>query len=399
MNRRPLSLSAYLALVRGGASSLEDLPARPEGPLVWAYGARPEQARALASLGQRFRQQFPDVQVALTGCDAPGGDFMPVPLPPEKLGACESFVQHLQPDVVLWAGQDLRPAVLSCARDRGARLILLDAQDRPWQVSVPKWFPDPAPAALRLFDTLYSTDSAAARRLRRLGVDHQNIRRGAALVAAQPPLACDDALYEEAAEKLAGRPMWLAAHLRASEMRDVLYAHRQAVRLAHRLVLIIVPEHEEEALNILDAAKQAKLRVCNWDMGETPDENTQVLLTEGPEEIGLWYRMAPLVFLGGSLAPGIGGHDPFEAAAQGAAILYGPHVGQYLPAYSLLAGAGAARIVRDGDSLASAVSNLVAPDLAATMAHAGWEVISSGAEMEDKVISEISDHIDKKALA
>ena len=129
-----------------------------------------------------------------------------------------------------------------------------------------------------------------------------------------------------------------------------------------------------------------------------PDENTQVFVAENPGELGLWYRLAPLSFLGGSLVPGHGGHDPFEAATLGSAILTGPTSGG-IGAYTRLVEAGAARIVRDTDSLAAAVSNLIAPDQAAAMAHAGWDVISAGAALADAVVAELGDLLDKRGAA
>ena len=125
-----------------------------------------------------------------------------------------------------------------------------------------------------------------------------------------------------------------------------------------------------------------------------PDETTQMILTETPGELGLWYRLAPLVFLGGSLVPGHGGEDPLEAAVHGTALLYGPNVGRHLPAYSRLAEAGAARIVRDFDSLSAAVSQLIAPDRAAAMAHAGWDVVSQGAALTDELLTLAGDWLD-----
>ena len=83
-----------------------------------------------------------------------------------------------------------------------------------------------------------------------------------------------------------------------------------------------------------------------------------------------------------------------EPAALGSAILYGPNVGRYLEVYSRFANAGAARIVKDSDTLASAVQQCLAPDQAALMAAAGWNVASSGAEVTDKVIELVHDTLD-----
>ena len=111
------------------------------------------------------------------------------------------------------------------------------------------------------------------------------------------------------------------------------------------------------------------------------------------------YRLAPVTFLGGSLVSGVGGRDPFEAAALGSAILYGPNVGRYLAAYSRLASVGAARIVKDAETLAGAVQRLSAPDQAAAMAHAAWEVVTQGAEATDRLLDLLQDTLDLAEVA
>ncbi|NOR32353.1 MAG: 3-deoxy-D-manno-octulosonic acid transferase, partial [Sulfitobacter sp.] len=101
-------------------------------------------------------------------------------------------------------------------------------------------------------------------------------------------------------------------------------------------------------------------------------------------------------FLGSSLHSGPGGCDPFEAAALGSAVLYGPKVRRFLPSYTRLAAEGAARIVNDATALGTAVSRLIAPDQAAVMAHAGWDVISRGAALTDKVIDLVQETLDQQ---
>jgi 3-deoxy-D-manno-octulosonic-acid transferase len=398
--RRALGLTAYLTYARGGASGPVTAPlARPSGPLVWAHAEGPRRGRALASLCARLRQQRPEVTVVHSGEMPAQAEAQGTPLPREHLGDCEAFLARLKPDVLLWASQSLRPALLHSAAAQGCRLIGLDAADAPWPTAAPRWLPDPAAGALSLFDHLFTHGNAATRRLRRMGVAGPVLHDAAPLIDTAPPLDCPTALHEEMAAGLTGRPVWLAAHLRGEEIGDVLSAHRHAVRLAHRLLLIVAPASARDAAMIARAVRASQMRVCDWEAGEMPDEYTQVLMAGSPEELGLWYRLAPLAFLGGSLLPGVGGQDPFEAAALGAAILYGPNVGKYLDAYSLLVEAGAARIVRDADSLGTAVSHLVAPDQAAGMAHAGWDVISCRAALVDEVLALVGEALDSRRSA
>jgi 3-deoxy-D-manno-octulosonic-acid transferase len=65
-----------------------------------------------------------------------------------------------------------------------------------------------------------------------------------------------------------------------------------------------------------------------------------------------------------------------------------------LQSYSRLAAAGAARIINDSAALSMAVSRLVAPDQAAIMAHAGWEVVSEGAALMDRITDLVQDMLD-----
>lgn len=401
MSRRALSMQAYLAYAR--SVTLTDpaspWPDRPQGPLVWTHAATLAQGRALASLCARLRTQRPEISILASGHVPDRSDLTWIALPPDSPQACDRFVAHIRPAVALWTGQDLRPALIDSLARHGTHLIGLDADDQSWATPAPRWMPDPAAAVLAMFDMLHTKNAGGSRKLRRLGVSSTQIKRSGPLMDTDLPLTCPDALHEEVAQLLTGRPIWLAAHLRASETHDILTAHRRALRLAHRLLLILTPFDPSEAEQIKQAASAAQLRICDWENGDMPDENTQVLVTEDTSEMGLWYRLAPLAFLGDSLVPGHGGHDPFAAATLGTGILYGPNVGNHLGAYSQLVEAGAARIVRDADTLASAVSNLAAPDQAATMAHAGWDVISSGAALVDRIIHDIDSHIDESESA
>jgi 3-deoxy-D-manno-octulosonic-acid transferase len=401
MARRALSLSAYLAYARSASAPGEAplWPDRPDGPMIWGFSDGAERGRALASLGARLQSTRPEVSVWLSGRtpDRPG--LYSLPMPRDMAGEDLRRARRIAPDITLWAGQSLRPGLLSALHDAGSHLIALDIADAPFPTDTPRWLPDPAPPTLALFHSLYTTNQDASRRLRRIGLDRKRIHDATPFLDTEAPLDCADSLHEDIATSLAGRPVWLAARLRAEEAHDVLQAHRQASRLAHRLVLVIAPADAAAAKTIYQILAGAQMRICDWENGETPDENTQVIIAGGPNDLGLWYRLAPLAFLGGSLVAGVGGEDPFEAACLGTAILYGPNVGHHLEAYSRLVSAGAARIVRDADSLGTAVSHLVAPDQAADMAHAGWDVISSGADLVDRLLAEICDVLDSRRAA
>ena len=131
---------------------------------------------------------------------------------------------------------------------------------------------------------------------------------------------------------------------------------------------------------------------------QLPDETTQVILADTAGELGLWYRIAPITFMGGSLCEGAHGSDPNEPAAHGSAIIHGPNVRAYQPAYSRFAEAGAARGVRDADTLAQAVQSIIPPDRSAAMAHAAWDVATQGAAMMDRLVALVGETLDARGL-
>ncbi len=405
MTRRPIALRTYLAYAHGrkaggpGGRGAQELPDRPAGPVVWAHGCDAEQGRALGNLCARLKAQASDVTVLCSGSCTPCAESVLVEMPAESPAEVTRFAQTMRPEVGLWTGTDLRPALMMALQDAGTRLFALGMPGEGYTSPAPRWTPDPVPGTLGLFDAVYPAGEEAERQLRRMGVLSTRMRPAGPFVPAPLPLPVSEKDHEEMAAICAGRPIWLAAHLRAAEAADVLSAHRGAVRLAHRLLLVLVPEDAREAPGIAAAAAASGLRICRWDRGELPDDNTQVLVANDSDDLGLWYRLSPVAFLGGSLVAGHGGHDPLEAAALGTAVLYGPNVGRHLPAYSRLSKAGAARIVQGDSSLSSAVSALVAPERAAAMVHAGWEVVTQGADQTDAVLAEILETLDRAPAA
>ena len=398
MVTRTLSLQAYLTYANARAplaagTGAVSPPDRP--PLIWLHADRPETGRALGCLGCRLKLLRPDLTLLGTGAVPETAELRSLRLPQENGPDVDGFIQQYTPSACLWAGAELRPALLAATRATGSLMVALQTDDRIWHSPVPRWLPDPSHATLALFDRIHLTGEVLKRDLRRHGIPSDRLWPGGPLIDTALPNPISADLQEEVMTSLAGRPVWLAARISAQEAGDVLRAHRRAIRLAHRLLLVVVPNRPDDHARILRTAEAEQMRICHWDDGEMPDENAQVLLTETPDELGLWYQIAPLSFLGGSLVNGRGGIDPYEAAAQGTAILYGPNVGRHLPAYGRLVDAGAARIVRDADSLAGAVQTLVAPDLSASMALAGWDVISSGAGLVDQVIATVIERLDQ----
>ena len=395
------SLSAYLAFARRQhtAAPPPDMP-RPKGALIWAHVADPAQGHALIELAERLAQQRPGTTMLLTGADPAvinRSRKRPVivsAIPEDTIPAAEAFLSHWSPDICLWSGGDLQPAFLTYAHRAGIPLYLIDADETLLTRPAWRWFPDLPRALLNQFKAIFARDEPTAQYMRRLGIPAAHINVTGALRENAVTLPFNLSDREDMAALLRGRPTWLAAMLDPKECAPVLEAHKALSHLSHRALLIIVPDDPDQAQQFHAVLQQQDWRYVTWAEGALPDETTQVILAETHGEMGLWYRLSPISFMGCSLNPGSEGKTPNEPAVHGSAILYGPHVRAHLSGYSRYTQADAARMVRDADTLAGAVQRLFPPDQSAMMAHAAWDVASEGAALTDRVLSLIQDELD-----
>ncbi len=196
------------------------------------------------------------------------------------------------------------------------------------------------------------------------------------------------------ARAFAGRPVWLAASTHPGEEEIVVGALARARRALPMLALVLAPRHPARGDALAEMLRGRGLTVAQRSKGEAIGVDTDVYLADTLGEMGLWYRIASVSFIGGSLVD-VGGHNPFEPALLGSAILYGPHVRNFLDGYRRLAAAHAAVLVRSEDELCEALVATMAPDRAAEMAAAAWAACSEGAEVTDAVLDAIGALLDR----
>jgi len=384
----------------GERRGIPDLP-RPEGTLIWFHAASVGESLSILELVRRLGDLRKDLHFLITTGTVtsaamladrmPKGafhQFVPVDVRP----FIRNFLAHWRPDLALWTESELWPALMHETHRAGVPMILINARisrgtHRKW-----RWFPGIAKSLLRRFDYVLAQDAASARFLRRLGLPRDKIEVTGTLKEGSAALAYDESERAMFARQLAGRPVWLAASTHEGEEEMVAAAHRKASRAAQRLLLIIAPRHPERAPEIA-----AKLRADGWQIavrseGEMPDASTEIYLADTLGEMGLWYRLAPVSFLGGSLVD-IGGHNPFEPAALGSAIIHGPYIHKVADIYERLSAKGATVEVKSVEELARDVVGVLSPDRAAAMAHAAWEVSSSGAEVTDRALALLSQYL------
>lgn len=385
-----LSLGRRLYNLTGRREASEDQPwpPRPEGALVWMHSPGVEAAQGLMQLANKLAEED-RITTMLSGPSSASGLAAPGDQPVDV----KAFLSHWRPDAIVLSDGEIRPALLFEAEARSIPVLIVDGRQPYLMRGREGWFPGLLRGAVQTLRHVFALDEAAARAYRRAGAAQVEVSGRMEEVSAA--LSHHEGERAALAEMLKTRPAWFAAAVPEAEETAVIAAHRAALRLSHRLLLILAPQAKDRA-----DALAAKLEtdegwiVARRGHEEEPDDETSVYLPDSDEEYGLWYRLAPVTYLGGSLSVGAL-RSPLEAAALGSAIIYGPRPGPYGAVFGRLGAARAARAVGSATDLPEALGDLLAPDRAARLAQAAWGVASDGAEVTDKVLLRLRQVLEK----
>ncbi len=380
----PLGLTLYHLAARREAVVREARPERPRGRLIWLHAPGADHLRGLCELAQRIQDEdgHPILITAPVQADGLHGVIWQ-PVPGDGQAEVRAFLDHWQPAAILFAGGELRPAMMHEAASRHVPMALVEAAAPHLPKGREGWFPGLIKATLALAGDVFVLDEMAARAMRKAG--------GKATVAGRMEepsavLPCNEPERAALARLLATRPVWLAADVPEAEESALIEAHRAGLRLAHRLLLIVVPQDpaRAEAMAARMEADEGWL-VARRSLEQEPEAETEVFIVDSAE-YGLWYRLSPVTFLGGSLSGTGCLRNPMEAAALGSALVHGPRPGPHGMAFGRLGAARAARSVASSADLSEALGELLAPDRAARLAQAAWTVVSDGVDVTDRVL-------------
>lgn len=359
--------------------------ARPEGCLLWLITRNGHDAGSVLSICKElsFLREEPVHCLVTTESDralvpnvAKGVIHQLTPV--DTHGSIARFLDHWHPDLGLVLGEVDSPRLIQAAARADVPLFYV-ARERG--------VPHRVPAYLKLMRACFAGSAAEARWLRPAVDDTRTeVEITGPLKDSVHAPGCNEAECDAMVTLLSGRPVWLAAGVQMSEIPLIEAAHRRAFRAAHRLLLILVPDDPENGPAARDAMETAGWRTALRSDGDDPEEDIQVYIADTEEEMGLWYRLAPTSFMGGSFWTEGVATDPFDPASLGSAVLHGPEVGDVAPRYLALAEAGGALEVTGSEDLGEAVQSLLAPDRAAALAQAGWAVTTESAGVVERLV-------------
>ena len=362
--------------------------ARPDGPLIWLHAASVGELASVLPLIERIAQRGLRVLVT-TGTVTSSGlaeqrlprgvihQFVPLDVP----RFVRRFLDHWRPNLALFVESDLWPNTILEASKRRVPLILING--RMSEGSYRRWIylRGTIVDLLGRFDICLAGTQADAERLGALGAPRVVAAGNLKLDVPAPP--ADAAELAALQEAIAGRPLITAASTHPGEESAVIDAYRRLRADFPGLLALIAPRHPERGAGVAALAAAAGLKTALRSHGALPDPATEIYVADTMGELGLIYRLSPLVFMGGSLVRH-GGQNPIEPAKLGAAILHGPHVWNFVEIYAALDEAGGAAQVDQVEQLAARAGAWLRDDAAraraAAVARATVENLSGALE-------------------
>lgn len=330
---------------------------RPDGPLVWLHGASVGESLSILPLVERLRVERPEIAILVTSGTTtsaallakrlPAGaihQYVPVDAP----GAARRFIARWRPSLAVFVESELWPNLLLEAKAAGTRLALVSAKLSDRSFAGWKKRPDAARQLLTSFDLILAQDARARERFETLGgkvAGEADLKFGAAPLPAMVP----DIRFD--------RPPLLIASTHPGEDEIVLDA---VAALPDRPPVILAPRHVERGPAIVELARA---RGLSASLRSQSRESADILVADTLGEMGLWFRIAGTSVIAGSLVPGIGGHNPLEAARLDCPAISGPFVENWTSAFAGLEAAdGVVMTTPEGlrDAIAADLTNLAA---------------------------------------
>ena len=374
---------------------------RPEGKLFWFHGASVGESLSMLPLINKLLETYPEAHVMVTTGTLTSAELMGKRLPERAFHQyipidnpffTTRFVKHWRPDAVLWFESDFWPAMLNSIKRKNIPLILVNG--RISNKSFKRWqqFDFICKELLSCFSFCLGQSDEDAYRLRVLGAKEAiclgNIKY------AGLPLPVDEEKKAELEKQINGRTVWLACSTHDDEEYKIARFHNDLKKDFPDLLLIIVPRHPHRGVEIQTRLQdELKLNVSLRSKEEPITQKTDIYVADTIGELGIWYNLCPLLFVGGSLIPH-GGQNFMEPSRYRCAVIVGPHMHNFTDAMNRAKKADAVIQVNDVLDLVDNVRQLLSnKELLEAKRSLAYNWATSEAKVLDGIMDKVRSYI------
>lgn len=336
---------------------------RPGGHIIWIHASSVGESISVLPLIKELLDHYPRMHALVTTGTVTSAKMMADKLPEraihqfvpiDSLNAVKKFLRRWRPDLALFVESELWPNLI-CESRLYCPLILLNARmsDRSYR----RWkqLPDMARTILSNISLVLAQGNGDAERFSDLGAPA--VEYIGNLKYDSPPLPADVAALTATQSMIGRRPVWLAASTHNGEEAIIADAHHQLKKTIPSILTVLVPRHSNRGDAIAAMLTSQELTISRRSRGESVSEKTDIYLADTMGELGIFYRLCPVAFIGGSLVPH-GGQNILEAARLNCAVLCGPYMDNFGDIIAEFAYNESYVRVEDANGLARAVATL-----------------------------------------
>ena len=363
---------------------------RPDGCLIWCHAASVGESLALLSLINRFCSS-PQTYVVMTTGTVSSARVMADRLPSgavhqyapwDRCGWVAHFLDHWRPNLAVRMESELWPNTLRVLDERKIPTAMVNGRLSDRSLSGWARFPSTAQSVFECVDLVLAQSDAFADAFRRLGARNVNVT--ANLKVSADPLPVSVADFDVLRNNLGARPVWLAASTHDGEERIAIDIHCALAADIPGLLTIIVPRHPHRGSEITQLAADRGVTASQRSAGGIVQTDTDVFIADTIGELGLFFRLSPVVFMGKSLSA-TGGQNPIEPAHFDCAILFGSHMENFEDIAETMISEGVALQVANGEMLENEIRSLLRDEARrSALSTAADALIQRGAEGLEK---------------
>ena len=370
---------------------------RPPGRLIWLHAASVGEAMSMLRLIDTLLNKDPNCQLMMTTGTVSSAKLMKERLPKrafhqyipiDKPNYIRRFIEHWRPDIALWAESEFWPNIIIEIRNRKIPMMLINGRISEKSFANWRWAPGLIKTLLQSFTLCLGQSDTDVDRLNQLGApSSKNLGN---LKFSTPPLPTDINVLKALKLKIGVRPVCLAASTHSGEEQIFAAAHNKLKSRYPNILSIIIPRHPTRGPEIIRTIQPITANCILRSKGEILNDNTDIYVADTMGELGLFYRLTEIVFMGKSLIP-LGGQNPIEALQLNCAVIHGPHMTNFQWITEKMIKLGCSIQINNTEELTETIGNLLSDHKKRqSMINIGQDFVNSQSKAVNLVAAEIN---------
>lgn len=375
---------------------------RPEGRVFWFNAASVGESNSIIPLVNKILETYKDVSVLVTTTTVTAADNMAKKLdnkrafhqflPIDRRAYTDRFFDYWKPSVGFFVDSDFWPNLILSAKSKNIPLIVMNGRisDRSFaKYKKNLSFCNPLMSA---FIYGFGKSEEDRKRLEVMGIKTTTCVGN--LKYAVVPLSYNKDELAKLRNMIGDRPVFVVSSTHPGEEERLLSAFLTIKKRYPNMLMVIAPRHPARGEEIKSLIEVNRLKVAKRSAGEIIKPNTDIYIADTMGELGLFYTLSNVVFVGGSFAP-IGGHNPMEPARLHCVVLSGKTVHNFKETYDILINENCVVMVADEVDLASKVKSFFEhPDIMKQYMNKAFDVAERESAVLDRVMDKLQPILD-----